>query len=88
MKFSRCIEDFCVTLAERNELPFDSQLVHYVRLQRLAEEIGINLGGEGNGEVGEAPVGLERSRLLVKAYQNQLRYLKDSFPAPLDEACK
>lgn len=88
MKFSRFIEDCCLTLAERNELPFDSQLVHYVRLQRLAEEIANTLGGGGHCEAGEAAIGLERARLLVRAYQTQLRYLRDSFPAPLAEVCK
>lgn len=82
MKFAKCIEDYCLTLAERNELPFDSQLVHYVRLQRLAEEVGNALGGGG------AVIGLERARLLLKAYQTQLRYLKDSFPAPPAKMCK
>lgn len=88
MKFSRCIEDCCLTLAERNELPFDSQLVHFVRLQRLAEEIENILGGGGHCEDSEAAIGFERARLLIKAYQTQLRYLRDSFPAPLAEMCK
>lgn len=88
MKFSRCIEDCCLTLAERNELPFDSQLVHYVRLQRLAEEIGNTFGVGGHCEVGEAAIGLERAKLLVKAYQTQLRYLRDSFPTPHADLCK
>lgn len=88
MNISKYIEDYCLTLAERNELPFDSQLVYYVRLQRLAEEVRNTLGGGGYYKAGEAAIGFERARLLVKAYQTQLRYLRDSFPTPLAEVCK
>ena len=79
MKYNDQVGECCLSLATGNETPSDTQLVHFVNLQRLAEEIALVFEYDPPND--EKPrVGSERADLLIKAFKPRLQHLRDSFP--------
>ena len=79
MKYNDQIGECCQSLSTGNETPSDTQLVHFVNLQRLSEEIALVFENDPLND--EKPrIGSERADLLIKAFKPRLQHLRDSFP--------
>ena len=65
-------------LAESGRSPFDSFLKHYVRIQRLAEEVSSTFGYEESE--GSYALGLSQLDYSHKTFQSKLHSLKESLP--------
>lgn len=79
MKYNDQIGECCQSLAAEKEAPSDNQLVHFVNMQRLSEEIALVFDNDPLND--EKPrIGSERADLLIKAFKPRLQHLRDSFP--------
>lgn len=79
MKYNNQVGECCRSLATGSETPSDTQLIHFVELQRLTEEMALAFEDDPMND--ERPgIGLERADLLVKAFKPRLQYLRDLFP--------
>lgn len=79
MKYNDRIGECCRSLATGSERPSDSQLIHFIELQRLREEIRLVLEDDPMNQ--ERPwMGSERAELLIKTFEPRLQYLQGLFP--------
>ena len=79
MKYNDQIGECCRSLARGSETPSDTQLIHFVELQRLAEEIALVFGNDPMND--ERPwIGSEQADLLIRAFKPRLQYLRELFP--------
>ena len=79
MKYNDRVGECCRSLATGNETPSDTQLIHFVELQRIAE--GMALVFEDDPMNDERPrIGSERADMLIKAFKSRLQYLRGLFP--------
>ena len=77
MAYTKYIEQCCLDLAETKEAPMDEHLIHYVRIQRLVEEVGTMFGY--SDFVDEARLSPERIQLSVRAFVASLQEIGNSF---------
>ena len=86
MRYGDYLEKCARCLEQAQETPTDSELVYYVRLQKLAEEVGTMFG---YGEPSDQPsLGPERIQLTVRAFNAQLKDLWNSYPPNVRQNCK
>ena len=79
MKYNDQVGECCRSLAAGCETPSDTQLIRFVELQRLAEEIALVFGNDPMND--ERPcIGSERADLLIKAFKPRLQHLRGLFP--------
>ena len=74
MRYTEYLEQCCVSLAETKEIQADAQIIHYIRLQRIADEAGAMFGYGDYGE--EVSLSPERIQLSVRAFMAKLKDLK------------
>lgn len=79
MKYNDQVGECCQSLATGSETPSDTQLIHFIELQRLTEEMVLAFEDDPVNEERQW-IGLERASLLVKAFKPRLQYLRNSFP--------
>lgn len=79
MRYNDQVGECCRSLATGSGTPSDTQLIHFVELQRLAEETALVFGDDPMND--ERPwIGSEWADLLVKAFKSRLQYLRGLFP--------
>ena len=74
MKYSDYLEKCCISLAETRDIPTDTQIIHYIRLQRITDEAGAMFGYGDYGE--EVSLSPERIQLSVRGFIAKLHELK------------
>lgn len=70
----------CRSLTENKYTSTDGDLVHFIGLQRLAEEISCTFDYDSASNDGRH-LGLDTIELLVKAFASRLQDLRRSFPS-------
>lgn len=79
MRYSEDVGDCCRSLVETAHVPSDIRLIHFIQLQRLAEEITSTFGYDDVSH--RLPHSrIEGTELLVTAFKSRLRELRTSFP--------
>ena len=79
MKYNDQVRQCCRSLATGSETPSDAELIHFVEMQRLAEEIALVFELDPMND--ERPcVGSERAELLIKTFKLRLQHLRELFP--------
>ncbi|KAI4150897.1 MAG: hypothetical protein LQ340_003822 [Diploschistes diacapsis] len=78
LAYTKHVEQCALELAENKEAPMDEYLIHYIRIQRLAEEVGIMFGY--SDYIDEARLSPERIQLSVRAFMANLQEIEISFP--------
>ena len=79
MKYNDQVGQCCRSLATGNETPSDAELIHFVEMQRLAEEIAHVFEHDPMNDE-RSWIGSERADLLIKAFKLRLQHLRDLFP--------
>lgn len=74
----------CRSLAEKNVAPTDADLIHFIGLQRLAEEIASTFAYD-SPHIERTRLGLETIELSIKAFSSRIQELRRSFPS--DSLC-
>ncbi len=79
MKYNDQIGECCRSLATGSETLSDTQLIHFVELQRLSEEIALVFGDDPMND--ERPrIGSERANMLIRTFKPRLQHLQGLFP--------
>lgn len=79
MKYNDQVGQCCRSLATANETPSDAELIHFVEMQRLAEEIALVFEHDPMNDE-RSWIGSERADLLIKTFQLRLQHLRNMFP--------
>ena len=87
MRYDDYIGDCCRSLAEINDAPTDADLVHFIDLKRLAEEIANTFGYNSSNSVGHY-LRMDSVELSVKVFESRLHDLRRSFPSNSTCLCK
>ena len=77
MAYTKYVEQCCLDLAEVKEAPADEHLIHYIHIQRIAEEVGIMFGY--SDFVDQARLSPERIQLSVRAFMANLQEIEKGF---------
>ncbi len=80
MQYNNFIGKCCQNLAKTEIAPADGDLVHFISLQRLAEEISSTFGYNLSHNEG-AHINVENIELLVNAFISRLHDVRSSFPS-------
>ncbi len=87
MRYDDYVGDCCRSLAEINGAPTDADLIHFIDLKRLAEEIANTFGYNSSNNVGHY-LRMDNVELSVKAFESRLHDLRRSFPSNSTCLCK
>lgn len=79
MKYNDQVRQCCRSLATGSETPSDAELIHFVEMQRLAEEIAIVFELDPLNDE-RSCIGPERADLLIKTFKLRLQHLRELFP--------
>ena len=80
VRYDDYIGDCCRSLVQSSYAPTDVDLIYFVGLQRLGEEIAITFGYDSiNNE--SRRLSIEHVELFVKAFKSRLLDLRSSFPS-------
>lgn len=80
MRYNNFIGTCCQNLAKTDFAPADGDLVHFISLQRITEEISSTFGYNSTHNEG-AHINLENIELLVNAFLSRLHDVRRSFPS-------
>lgn len=80
MRYDDYVGDCCRSLAEVKNAPTDGDLIHFIGLQRLAEEIATTFGYDSITNEGRY-LRIENVELSVKAFKSRLHDLRLSLPS-------
>ena len=80
MKYDDFVGDCCRSLATSNNTPTDADLLHFVGLQRLSEEVASTFGYDSINNEGRQ-LRMDNVELSVKAFKSRLHDLRCSFPS-------
>lgn len=84
MRYDDYIGDCCRSLAEINNVPTDADLIHFVQIKRLAEEIASAFGYDSPNNNG-GHLRMDNVELSIKAFESRLHDLRRSLPS--NSAC-
>ena len=84
MKYDDYVGDCCRSLAETNNAPTDTDLIHFIDLQRLAEEIARTFDYDSTNNESRN-LGMDNVELSVKAFESRLHDLRRRLP--LNSTC-
>ena len=87
MRYDGFIGDCCRSLAEIKNAPTDADLIHFIELKRLAEEIASTFGYNSTNTGGHH-LRMDNVELSVKAFESRLHDLRRSFPSNSTCLCK
>ena len=87
MRYDDYVGDCCRSLAENHIAPADADLIHFIDLKRLAEEIANTFGYNSSNNVGHY-LRMDNVELSVKAFKSRLHDLRRSFPPNSTCLCK
>ena len=79
MKYNDQVGQCCRSLATGNETPSDAELIHFVEMQRLVEEIALVFEHDPMNDE-RSWIGSERADLLIKTFKLRLQHLRNLFP--------
>lgn len=80
MKYDDYVGECCRSLAETNNAPTDADLIHFVDLQRLAEEIARTFEYDSTNSESRY-LGMDNVELSVKAFESRLHDLRRRLPS-------
>lgn len=79
MKYDDFVGDCCRSLATSNNTPTDADLLHFIGLQRLTEEVASTFRYDSINEGRQ--LRMDNVELSVKAFKSRLHDLRCSFPS-------
>lgn len=80
MKYDDYVGDCCRSLAETNNAPTDADLIHFINLQRLAEEIASTFEYDSKNNEGRY-LRMDNVDLSIKAFKSRLHDLCRCLPS-------
>jgi hypothetical protein len=78
LKYTDYVGECCTTLAEGNESPGDRLIPHFIRLQRLKEDVNVTFDYDDHEDL--PPMDAPRIEGLVKSFNKQLAQLQETIP--------
>lgn len=84
MRYDDYIGDCCRSLAEINNVPTDADLIHFIQIKRLAEEIASTFGYDSPNNKG-GHLRMDNVELSIKTFESRLHDLRRSLPS--NSAC-
>ena len=79
MKYNDQVGHCCRSLSTESEMPSDAELIHFVEIQKLAEEIALVFEDDPMNDE-KSWIGAERADLMIKTFKLRLQHLRDLFP--------
>ena len=87
MRYDELVDDYCMSLPRVSSKASDKILIHFVRLQKVAEDIS-NVFGYETAKRRLPSMGVGGVELSVKAFEARLDGMKSSLTSDAADSCK